>query len=72
MLDHHLVTIAENVDVQRHLAINAERLGGRCERSAWARSADWRIQKIENVTFFRGWIDTKRTPIINIGVTQMW
>ena len=27
MTERHLVTIAENVDIRRHLAINAERIG---------------------------------------------
>ena len=38
------MTIAENVDIQRRLAINAERMGLRCKRSVgtfrWLRKAE--------------------------------
>ena len=30
------------------------------------------IKKIENITFLRGRIDTKRTPVSDIWLMQMW
>ena len=45
MPERHLVTIPENVDIERRLAINAQRM------DLWARSSGWRIQQIEQLTF---------------------
>ena len=42
MLERHLATIAENVDIRRRLAINAERM------DLLARSTDWHT-KIEKI-----------------------
>ena len=51
--ERYLVTIAENVDIQHRLAINAKRMEHRCERSesVLARSDGWRVQNIKNVVF---------------------
>ena len=57
---------AENIDIQRRLPINEERMGRRCKRSVGG--FHWLVRTKSVRRFFLNRIDAKRTPVIDIGV----